>query len=331
MEKKMQKQTKDYFKEDKKKFLIYCKTNKRLSNDSIKGYGFDIDSFTKYLLSVTPPVLNFLDVTKEMLDGYVVYLDKYAVKTIRRRLAGVQSLFNYLEYVGKLSDNPFKTFKLKIREVHKLRTSLSIDEINTFLKAAYDSKPYSKIYKMEDIKPYSRDFIWLRNIAILELLFAGGMRVSELCNIKFEDVNLKGMTILIHGKGNKERRVYLENPEIIKVINEYYLIRKNVNIYMPYLFITKNLDQLTTASVRNLVRKYLKFTNIEKNVTPHVFRHTFATLLLEEGVDIKYIQDFLGHSSISTTQLYLHTSENKKRSIIASKHPRKQFTLKTEY
>lgn len=310
------------------RFLEYCKTNRRLTRDSVRGYSHDIKIFNKFLMGKEPPVTDYNGVDKSVLDEYVVYLQDYAVKTIKRRFAGIQSLFNYLEYMELVSENPFHKFKLRLREPIKLRVSLTKEEISVLLRVVYDSKPYEHIYSLDDVKTNSYDFLWIRNVAIFELLFVGGMRVSELCSIKFEDVDLENMYILIHGKGNRERLVFLENEEVERALVNYLKVRKNVKVYSPYIFITKNLEQLTTASVRSMVRRYAKECNIDKNVTPHVFRHTFATLLLEEGVDIKYIQDFLGHSSISTTQLYLHTNNKHKREIIAAKHPRGLINMK---
>jgi integrase/recombinase XerD len=125
--------------------------------------------------------------------------------------------------------------------------------------------------------------------------------------------------------------IYLENAEVILALNSYLYQRKHSEIELPYLFITKFGRMLSTQAVRNLVTKYTKLAGIKKNITPHVFRHTFATLLLEEGVDIKYIQDFLGHSSISTTQIYLHTTNRQKRKIIATQHPRQRLYFSGNY
>ncbi len=316
------KQLEQKCKKQGEQFLEYCKTSRRLTKDSVRGYSHDIKIFNKFLMEQDPPIVDYNAVDKNVLDEYVVYLQDYAVKTIKRRMAGVQSFFNYLEYMEYISENPFNKFRLRLREPMKLRVSLTKEEISTLLKVVYDSKPYEHIYSLEDVKTNSYDFLWIRNVAIFELLFVGGMRVRELCSIKFEDVDLENMYILIHGKGNRERLVFLENQEVITAFTQYLKVRKNIKIYSPYIFVTKNLEQLTTAAVRSMVRRYSKESNIDKNVTPHVFRHTFATLLLEEGVDIKYIQDFLGHSSISTTQLYLHTNNRQKREIIAAKHPR---------
>ncbi len=301
---------------DSDHFLAFCKTHKRLSKDSIRAYYYDLKRFNQFLINHNPPVHNYNEVTKNILEDYLMILGKYQVKTIRRKLAGIRSLFSYLEYQELIELNPFTKFKLHIRDAHKMRESMTIEEALSILKAVYENNT-------------SNDFIGLRDIAVLELLFAGGMRVSELCKIEFQDICMDTMSITLHGKGNKERKVYLENKEVIHALEKYLVWRNSAKLDSPYVFVTRLGGMLSTQAVRNLVTKYCKMAKINKNITPHIFRHTFATLLLEEGVDIKYIQDLLGHSSISTTQLYLHTTENKKRNIIATKHPREQMLIET--
>lgn len=243
-------------------------------------------------------------------------LSHYQVKTIRRKIATIQSLFTYLEYEGLIVDNPFDKFKLTVKETHKMRNSMTIEEVGAILKVAYSEAKTMDLFLMK------------RNIAILEFLFVGGMRVAKLRSIKLEDLDLEASCVLIHGKGNKERMIYLENQEVLLSLQRYLALRPTKQASTSYLFISKDSQPISTQAVRNLVTKYAQLANIKKNITPHIFRHTFATLLLEEGVDIKYIQDFLGHSSISTTQLYLHTTSKQKRSIVANLYPRKQLRLR---
>lgn len=297
-------------------FLIFCKVHKRLSDDSIKAYSFDLKRFNGFLSSMDPPIADYENVTKNTLEEYLETLQNYQVKTIRRKLAGICSLFSYLEYEELITENPFNKFKLRMREAQKIKESMTIEEISSILKSAYDFNS-------------SQTMLGLRDIVVLEILFAGGMRVSELCHIKFQDLDRSTMSILIHGKGNKERKIYLENNEVIIAFRKYLALREQQNMSCPYIFVTRLGDMLSTQSVRNMVTKYAKIAKINKNITPHIFRHTFATLLLEQGVDIKYIQDLLGHSSISTTQLYLHTSDSAKRNIISTMHPREKLLLNT--
>lgn len=309
------------------RFLNYCTNNRRLAQNTIRVYEMDLQHFIKFLEGQTATITNFKDVTKSTLEDYLGTLQKYSVKTIKRKFACVRSLFHYLEYQDLIDQNPFHRFHLNIREPYRVRTAMSIEEVNKLLTTVYNDRP-KKLRGQYDpliLKITSEEFIWIRDVAILELLFVGGLRVSELCCLRFEDLDLNYHAVMIHGKGNKERLIYLENNEVIDALNHYLYFRKKVNRDSSYLFISKFGQMLSTQAVRNLVTKYTRLSGLSKNITPHVFRHTFATLLLEEGVDIKYIQDFLGHSSINTTQIYLHTTTNQKRRIIAAYHPRQRL------
>ena len=161
----------------------------------------------------------------------------------------------------------------------------------------------------------------------MELLFASGIRVQELCNIKLKDIDFVNFFVRILGKGDKERKVYFGNPAVIAAFSAYTQYKEYAGFKSEYLFLNKFGQKLSTQAVRNLISKYTRLAGIEKNVTPHVFRHTFATLLLEEGVDVKFIQEFLGHSSISTTQIYIHVSDQKGREILKNKHPRRRINF----
>lgn len=272
--------------------------------------------FLRFLAKELPDVTTCPQITREVLNIYLDHLSrKYKVKTIKRKFASLRSLFNYLEYEELIYNNPFQKFHLNMKEGFRLPKIMALTEIDLILRAAYDQKTRGP----------GEEFTRIRDAVILELLFAGGLRVSELCGLTFSDLDIDTGSLFIHGKGNKERMVYIENPEIICILNKYLDIRKSLGVDIPYLFTTKFKGPMSTQGVRNLVTKYAKLAGIKKNITPHVFRHSFASLMLEEGVDIKFIQDFLGHSSISTTQIYLHTTGEKKREIMAKMHPRRKL------
>ena len=321
------------------KFIKYCKNQRRLSPDTVKAYGLDIKGFMEFLSALSPPIADSSKVTKQTLQEYLNFLNEnFAVKTVRRRIASARSFFNYLEAEELIRENPFDKFHLKIKEPFRIPKTMSLDEIRRILEAVYGDSPtlLPVLSKMESqtgtpekitINPNSAEFLWVRDVAILELLFAGGFRVSELCRLQFEDISADHLAIRINGKGNKERTAYLENIEVVKALDRYMIFREAAEVGNSYVFITKFHKPLSTQAVRNLVEKYAKLAGFSKKITPHIFRHSFASLLLEEGVDIKYIQDFLGHSSISTTQIYLHTTSNQKRKIMSSKHPRQKLIL----
>lgn len=148
-----------------------------------------------------------------------------------------------------------------------------------------------------------------------------GLRISEVCNLKKDDVNINEKYIRILGKGSKERILQIENEDVLKSLKEYKILTANENEY--YFFNNRIGRKLSEQSVRNIIYDITKNAHIKQHITPHMFRHSFATMLLEEDVDIRYIQKILGHSSITTTQIYTHVTSNKQREILKEKNPKK--------
>lgn len=321
-------------------FLEHCRYQRQLSEGSIRNYGIDLRHFVGFLEKADPPIQTCNQVTKRTLEDYLATLSaQYKVKTIKRKLATLHSFFTYLQDQELLEENPFQRFKLRMREGYRQPKSLTIREIDQFLKTVYrDDWSWSATCLLDRLRDSEKpvlhtltgEFFWFRDIAILELLFAVGLRVAELCNLRYPDYDRAERSLHIIGKGNRERILFIENQQVIKALEDYLYLRRATNVELPYVFITRGREQMSTQGVRNLVAKYAEKAGLEKHVTPHVFRHSFASLLLESGVDIKYIQDFLGHSTISTTQIYLHVSDEQKRRILATSHPRSQMLLNKE-
>ena len=317
--------------EQAKHYLQFCKYQRGLSYNTIRNYNFDLKFFIQFLLENNFPL--FCDqISKKVLESYLESLTKkYKVKTVKRKMACIHAFFTYLEEEEIIENNPFRKFKVRLKEGYRKPRSLTLNEMDHFLQTAYEdeyalvARPVVnklKTARLFKLKTVSRGFTWCRDVAIMELLFAAGLRVAELCNLRFEDYDEVEHTLHIIGKGNRERYIYLENYQVKKIFKDYLVMRKAVGINLPYIFVTKFHKKMSTQAVRNIITKYAERSGINKKITPHVFRHSFATLLLESGVDIKYIQDFLGHSTIATTQIYLHISDQQKRKVLATKHPR---------
>jgi integrase/recombinase XerD len=197
---------------------------------------------------------------------------------------------------------------------------MDIREIERIIRAAYNVDISKNSITANSFK--------VRDIAVLELLFATGLRVSEISDLKVECINLITGLIKVKGKGNKERIITVCNGETLKVLKEYYqLFHSKSKDSNNYFFLNRLNKRLSDQSIRFLVKKYARISGFERNITPHVFRHTFATLLLEQDVDIKYIQHLLGHSSITTTQIYTHVNGERQREILSQKHPRRHFVI----
>ena len=217
---------------------------------------------------------------------------------------------------GELEENPFDKLQIRIHSPRQLPRIIPSQIVHDLLQSAYDN-----------YRPGSR---WiLRDIVVLELLFSTGLRVSELCALSKETFLLtdSGLRLLVNGKGRKERIIQITTPELVHLTKIYdNEFSKEIQNQGAILFNQKGRP-LSPQSVRRIINKYLKRIGVSSHVTPHMFRHTFATSLLEAGLDIRYIQSLLGHSSISTTQIYTHVTVNRLTSLLAEKHPRGKMTF----
>ncbi len=303
-------------------FLFHCRVEKNLSIHTLKAYKLDLDQFINYL-SVKGEAVEIEKVDKQMLREYLQQLvENNKIKTVKRKIATLKALFNYLEFEDRLTVNPFRKMRIKIKEPLHLPGVLTLNEVKTLFQTVYRAKR-----ECRDRSVYTYRAI-IRDIVVLELLFAAGIRVSELCNLKKADVNIEQDYIQVNGKGSRERIIQLCSPEISAVLEKYIELFHPAGSQFSYFFINRLGHRLSEQSVRFMIKKYTRLSGIDKEVTPHMFRHTFATLLLEAEVDIRYIQQLLGHSTIATTQIYTHITTHKQREILTTRHPRGSFRLK---
>lgn len=298
-----------------KTYLSFCTARKNLDSKTIKSYSIDLKQFTDFIFSN-----NIQWNTKKSVEEYIDILhNKYKPKSVKRKIASLKAFFHYLEIEEIIELNPFHRIQVKYKEPFILPKTIPLNLIEQIIKFAYAEQNISTTY-------YSKR-ITLRNTLILELLFATGMRISELCSLSLDSLDLSNYVIKIHGKGSKERLIQICNKSIQDLINQYCKEFKYELSYKNFLFINRLGNRLSEQSVRNMIANYTEQANISLHITPHMFRHSFATLLLEEDVDIRYIQQMLGHSSITTTQIYTHTSINKQKSILTVKHPRNKIDI----
>ena len=299
-------------------FLMHCRFEKNLSQKTLKAYETDLNQLRLFLKKKE----QVLEILKEDLRSYLVELSSLKPKSIKRKVATIKALFNYLEFEDKILINPFRKMRIKIKEPQTIRPVMDIREVIKILKTSYLIKA-----SIRQKNCYSY-FESLRNIVVIELLFSTGARVAEIADLKMEVINLKTGTILIKGKGNKERIIQICNQETLTIMQEYsQFVRDNKKLTENWFLINRFNKKLTDQSIRNIVHQIAKAAGLKRSITPHVFRHTFATLLLEKDVDIKYIQSLLGHSSITTTQIYTHVNRKRQRQILTTKHPRKDFSM----
>ena len=295
-------------------YLNYCEYQKKLSDKTTKAYRIDLYQFATHAGEDDTPL------AKACISDYLMKLhSKYKPKSVKRKIAALRAFLNYLEFEEKIEENPVKKLHLGFREPVVLPKSLSLNTIKKLLYAAHKSlDTIVSEYKYKTI---------IRDIAILELLFATGIRVSELCSITASQINLREGYLKVQGKGAKERVIFIANQEVLSALRQYKKMFINQIDSTGWFFINKLGQKMAEQSVRNMLLRYANRAKIQEHITPHMIRHSFATLLLEEDVDIRYIQNILGHSSITTTQIYTHVSLNKQRKIMMKKHPRNKVLL----
>lgn len=293
-------------------YLHICRYQKNLDEKTIKAYRIDLRQFSEFLCE------NQFEISKESISAFIMDMNhRFKPRSVKRKIASMKALLNYLEDEELIESNPFNKLRINLREPVLLPRTIPLRTIETLLSEAHHMAsngptPYSKRYA-------------LRDTAVMELLFATGIRVSELCRLNVSDLDLIEGTVKIYGKGAKERIVQIGTPAVLTVLSEYHSCFGGQAVD-PF-FVNRAGNRISEQSVRSILNKYASRINSDLHVTPHMFRHSFATLLLEEDVDIRYIQQLLGHSSITTTQIYTHVAMAKQRTILLAKHPRNKLSL----
>jgi len=288
---------------DKENYLDYLKYNKNYSDKTIANYALDLNDYFSYL---EKEGLDYKKVEYEDLMGLFDHFDslKLSGKSVRRHISSLKGFYKYLCSKNITDSNPFNYVNLPKKET-KLPRYLSYDELldifhNLEIKTNYD----------------------LRDRLILELMYATGVRVSELINIKVSDITIQNQSIRVLGKGRKARVVYFNNV-CLKVLKDYLKIYKEINKKnSEYLIINQKGDKLTTQGVSYILNQIIKKISFNKHITPHMLRHTFATHLLNNGCDLLTVQELLGHSSISTTGIYTHVTLERVLDVYYNCHPR---------
>jgi len=309
-------QNEDTVYEHVQNYLFICERQRRLSAKTIAAYALDLKQFLSFADRIFAE-----DFTRHEIAQFITYLHgAYKPKTVRRKLASVKAFFRYLEAEEILASNPFTRIRTDFREPLLLPKVVPLDVISKILGRAYLE------LGSEHLSPYGKKTA-LRNAALLELLFATGARVSELCSLKVDEVNLCAQEISINGKGSRQRIVQLTNDDVLLILRKYQEAFQDDMNTCGFFFVSKFGNQLSDQSVRYMLRGFKESLELDLHITPHMFRHSFATLLLEEDVDIRYIQKLLGHSSITTTQIYTHVNSKKQTELLATRHPRNRLSF----
>lgn len=296
-------------------YLAFCQTQKRLDGKTIRAYQIDLNQFAEQMHS-----MEIFSITPFQLEAFIGKLHQlYKPKTVKRKIASLKAFYHYLEYRDIIEKNPFNKIQVRFREPVKLPKTIPLHNVEIFLSTIYRQRiAASTDYQRRNA---------LRDVAVSELLFATGIRISELCSLHPDDVNLYDHSVLIYGKGAKERKLQIGNLDVIHVLEEYQDNFKEEIKHCNHFFVNQSGNPFSDQAVRRMINKYTSIAAIDQHITPHMFRHTFATSLLEADVDIRYIQEMLGHSSINITEIYTHVAMAKQKDILTTKHPRKDFQI----
>ena len=294
-------------------FTFFLKNEKNYSNNTIVSYKNDLTQFFNYLKDYKLlKKTNIKYINHKIMRKYIVYLkeNKYSRRSISRKISSIRSFFKFIHKEGIIEVNP--TLNLITPKINKkLPYFLYLQEVNKLIEAPSQKIPFG-----------------IRDKAILEVLYGTGIRVEELVNLNIGDIDFNEKIIRVFGKGSKERILPLSNISI-RAIQEYL---KNRNLFNKSKFIKMNDKdalflnrfggRLTARSIRRIIIKYMKIAGLNKKISPHVLRHSFATHLLGGGADLRSVQELLGHKSLSTTQIYTHITKERLKTVYKKSHPR---------
>ena len=295
-----------------KKYEEFLTHEQDASEHTTKNYMADLHQFAEYMARTHPAIssagktgLNKID--HNIISGYLSTLfGKNNPASVARKLASLRSFFKYWIREGSMSSNPAKDVATP-KVPKRLPKFLTVDEVTALLGGPHDS-----------------DVLSLRDKAMMEVMYASGLRVSELVGLDIEHINLAEGILKVLGKGRKERIVPLGTKA--QTALSHYLARREELIDKEHttnaVFLNRQGQRITPRSVERMVQKYLRDSGIQKEVTPHVLRHSFATHMLNAGADLRGIQELLGHSSLSTTQKYTHVSVDKLMDVYEKSHPK---------
>lgn len=287
------------------RFFDFLSIEKGLSSNTIESYKNDLVKYFEYLRSNK---MNWQDMDRRRIDTYLSWAQNegVSVATISRYISSIRSFYKFIQNEKILSSNPVEDIELP-RKPKKLPDFLTNEEVDRLLAAPDKSTP-----------------IGLRDAAMFELLYATGERVSEIINLKMEDINLEEGYLICLGKGGKQRLIPF-GEQASELLSRYILNSRPYfmkGIASPYLFLSNRGDALSRKTFWKMIKIYRLKASIDKDFSPHTLRHSFATHLLERGADLRSVQMLLGHSDISTTQIYTHINQIRMKSIYEKYHPR---------
>lgn len=295
-------------------YLFYGKLQRNLDEKTIRAYQTDLKQF--FLFAGGTKLVS----SKETIRQYILHLHAtYKQKTVKRKIASLKAFYTYLEQDEIIESNPMRKIRTEFREEKVLPRSIPYSVLQSLLSSMYAKKNVEgTICKRK---------LLIRDIAVVEILFSTGIRISELCNLKQKNIDVEQGIFCIKGKGSKERYLQIGTEEVLEQLKEYKRYWDKELQMSELFFFNRYGSRYSEQSARRMIQRYTQEAMIEMHITPHMFRHAFATLLLEEDVDIRFIQKMLGHASITTTQIYAEVASKKQMEILKMKHPRNRMEV----
>jgi site-specific recombinase XerD len=283
-------------------FLRFCSVERQLSRHTVQAYTSDLADFRKWL----PAETKIGDVSEVVLRDYLSDMlgeRKLAVATVRRRFACLRAFFRRLVELDQ-SPDPFASFRLRLPRRKRLPRTLSHPEVTSLLKSL-GCAGTSPAGECDEVLPIA-----------IRLMVSTGVRVGELCRLRIEDVSSDGTSLRVHGKGSRDRIAYISDLALRRDLKRIVRQRQQAGDGYEALFLNHLGFPIRTQSIRSKLRRYARELGLARRITPHMLRHTAATLLIETGVDIRFVQRLLGHSSIATTEIYTHVSDEALRATL---------------
>lgn len=283
-------------------FLSAMQSTKNLSAKTVIAYQSDLSDFCRFVSN--------REISDETIISYVQYLNQKGLKgsTINRKLVVLKMLFDYLYQNHYISQNYFITHKFKFKKERKLPKTMTVKEVSFLLR-------YLAAQKEQASTPFAR---WkcVRNLALIDTIASTGIRVAEASSISIQDIAMSERVILIHGKGRKQRLIYISCPQTWDNLMQWIKVRKACNPITDKLFLNRYGEQISIHGIEYIFNSVRDSCGINPHATPHYLRHTFATNLLANGADLRSVQEILGHSSVSTTEIYTEVTVKRKKQVL---------------
>ncbi len=310
-------------------FNGYFSTHERSAKTKV-AYRSDLDQVAAYV----PKEFLLTSLDPAFIENWAadLRLRKYSPASMKRKMVVLKVFCSYWVRKGTLAESPFWRVKLSFGRITQLPRALSEAEIRGLLAQAKKSQSAPDVSRKgsvlatgKSLKGSLRTYRASRNLALVDLLFATGMRVGEVSSLNLEDFLVAESVFRVKGKGGRDRLAFVVDEQTLRIQSEHFELRSRLGPDSPALFLNASGRRLSTQGIANIISQFRKDAGIERHITPHMLRHTVATLLLRNGVDIRVVQEFLGHASIATTQRYTHVTKDHLVQVLRERHPSLAF------